>query len=89
MTEVHVLFLGRVQGVGFRYTAQRLAHGLGLSGWVRNQPNGHVELVAEGERDVINRLLARIEHQFEGNIQEKQVSFQPSHNQYHDFRIVC
>jgi acylphosphatase len=88
MTEVHVLFLGRVQGVGFRYTVQRLAHQLGLSGWVRNQPNGDVELVAEGEKDVIDQLLARIEQQFEANIQDKQVSFQPSQNRCHDFRIV-
>lgn len=49
---------GRVQGVGFRWHAADVARRLGLDGWVRNQPGGEVMLVAEGEREALERLLA-------------------------------
>ena len=45
-----VLYSGRVQGVGFRYTARTVAAGFDVSGTVRNLPDGRVELVAEGEK---------------------------------------
>jgi acylphosphatase len=45
----HATVSGSVQGVGFRYTARREASRLGLTGWIRNLPDGDVELVAEGE----------------------------------------
>ncbi len=54
---VHVLITGRVQGVGYRYHTQRLAVQLGLSGWVRNLPNGQVEAVFEGEQEAIHRII--------------------------------
>jgi acylphosphatase len=52
-----VLYTGRVQGVGFRYTAQGLAQGSAVAGYVRNLPNGNVELVAQGEPDAVRRFL--------------------------------
>ena len=48
---------GRVQGVGFRYFVRRRAESLGLVGTATNQPNGSVEVVAEGDRDAAERLL--------------------------------
>ena len=48
---------GRVQGVGFRIHVGRLAEGLGLTGWVRNESAGSVRTVAEGPRDRLERLL--------------------------------
>lgn len=53
---------GRVQGVFFRYYARERAHSLGLSGWVRNQPDGSVEAVAEGPRDAVDRFVAWAHH---------------------------
>jgi acylphosphatase len=47
---------GRVQGVGFRNFTQRTARRLGLTGWVRNEPDGSVRLEAEGPRDALNDL---------------------------------
>jgi acylphosphatase len=52
-TRLHATVRGRVQGVGFRFFAQRTAKQLGLAGYVRNRPNGDVELEVEGaEADV-------------------------------------
>jgi acylphosphatase len=48
---------GRVQGVFYRDTCQRVASGLGVRGWVRNRPDGTVEVVAEGERSAVDALL--------------------------------
>lgn len=55
------LVRGRVQGVGFRYFARRTAAGLGLRGYVRNRPDGAVEVVAEGPRPTLEELLRRLE----------------------------
>lgn len=49
---------GRVQGVNFRWSTVREARGLGLTGWVRNRPDGTVETVAEGPRARLERFLA-------------------------------
>ena len=51
---------GRVQGVGFRFFAERAARELALAGFVRNLPNGAVEAVAEGEEEAIARYVERL-----------------------------
>ena len=51
----HVYYSGRVQGVGFRYTAEGLALDLKLVGWVKNLPDGRVELVCEGPKEKIEQ----------------------------------
>jgi acylphosphatase len=51
---------GRVQGVFFRDTARRQAWALGLTGYVRNLPDGTVEVVAEGPQDTLQQLLEQI-----------------------------
>jgi acylphosphatase len=52
-----VLYSGQVQGVGFRYTTRELARGFAVTGFVRNLPDGRVELVAEGEADEVTDFL--------------------------------
>jgi len=54
---MQVFYEGRVQGVGFRYTARRVAAGFDVSGYVRNLPDGRVELVASGDREEIDGFL--------------------------------
>jgi acylphosphatase len=49
---------GRVQGVSYRYATMSQAERLGVTGWVRNLPDGSVELVAEGPREEVEKLLA-------------------------------
>jgi acylphosphatase len=51
---------GRVQGVGFRFFAERAAALEGLSGWVRNRPDGRVEIEAEGDSEALARFEQRI-----------------------------
>lgn len=55
---MQVFYEGRVQGVGFRYTARRVAAGFDVAGYVRNLPDGRVELVASGEQDEVDDFLA-------------------------------
>ena len=53
----HAVISGRVQGVGFRYSASRAAVRLGVNGWVRNTSDGTVEVHCEGESDSIAKYL--------------------------------
>jgi len=57
---LHVFWIGRVQGVGFRYTAEAVALELNLAGWVRNIPDGRVEAVVEGPEKALKLFLERI-----------------------------
>ncbi len=54
------LVRGRVQGVGFRWFVEREAHILGIAGWVRNNHDGSVEVFAQGTRDQLSGLHARL-----------------------------
>lgn len=57
---VHLVIRGRVQGVGFRYFVVRRAASLGLTGWVRNRPDGAVELEAEGAKPALEALVEAV-----------------------------
>jgi acylphosphatase len=60
LRQVRALVSGRVQGVGFRYFVQREATARGLAGWTRNLAAGQVEVVARGEADAVDGLVARL-----------------------------
>lgn len=57
----HFRFTGSVQGVGFRYRAKHAADMMGITGWVRNEYDGSVEMEAQGTEDAINRMLLMIQ----------------------------
>ncbi len=63
MIREHIIFTGRVQGVGFRYRAQYIARSLGLTGWVYNMPNGKVEMEVQGSRAEIERMIVLLHEQ--------------------------
>jgi acylphosphatase len=62
LKRIHLVIRGRVQGVYYRASAVREAKRLGLTGWVKNRPDGAVEVVAEGEEDQVKDFLAWAQH---------------------------
>ena len=59
--ELYALVRGQVQGVGYRYFVIEKARALGLGGYVRNERNGDVEVLAQGPRPALERLLAQLQ----------------------------
>ncbi|MBI3590700.1 MAG: acylphosphatase [Candidatus Melainabacteria bacterium] len=57
MEQAHLTISGRVQGVFYRASCQEVAQRLGLRGWVRNAPTGQVEVLAQGEKEKIEKLI--------------------------------
>jgi len=68
MKTERVVFSGRVQGVGFRYTVRSLAKRHPVKGYVKNMPDGTVELVMQGALSDIDGLLTDVTHHFRDNI---------------------
>jgi acylphosphatase len=82
-----VQYAGRVQGVGFRYSARTIAHRYAVSGYVRNQPDGRVELVAEGDPHELDEFLSEVRERFLGNIRDEKADVQPATGEYTGFAI--
>ena len=61
MIAKRIIFSGRVQGVGFRYTTKQIAMGFDVTGWVKNLVDGRVELQVEGEEDDVAEFLEELE----------------------------
>lgn len=85
--QIHAYYTGRVQGVGFRFTAEDVANDLGVFGWVRNLRDGRVEIVAQGEEDALKDFLARIKQYFSRYIQDVNVEWQAATGEFKDFGI--
>jgi acylphosphatase len=83
-----VLYSGRVQGVGFRYTARRIAQQHTVTGFVRNLDDGRVELVAEGAASEIDGLLAEIAEAMSGYIRDVRVDAIPVTGRYASFDVA-
>lgn len=86
---VRVFYSGRVQGVGFRYTAERLALEEGLVGRVKNLADGRVELICEGSRVKAEVLLERIKESSElgRHIRGAAVSWEKPTGEFSEFRV--
>ncbi|MEW6009228.1 MAG: acylphosphatase [Candidatus Omnitrophota bacterium] len=69
-------FEGRVQGVGFRFTAERIANSLNISGWVKNLADGKVEVVAEAEQKNLENFLEQLKSYFKTYIRDVEISWQ-------------
>ena len=65
-----VLYAGTVQGVGFRYATVRLARGFDVTGFVRNLPDGRVELVVEGVPSELDAFLNALSNELGGYIRD-------------------
>ena len=69
----HIIFSGRVQHVGFRYTAVYLAGSLYLTGWVDNLPDGRVEMEAQGSAARLRQLIIRLKSQRHIHIEKTEI----------------
>lgn len=85
---IELIYSGRVQGVGFRFTAIRIAEDLGIAGWVKNLQDGSVKIVAEGKEDALNKFLDRIREYFSSNIRNEDLSWQEPSGEFKEFRIA-
>lgn len=81
-----ITFTGRVQGVGFRYRAAYAAKGLGITGWVKNNWDGSVEMEAQGTGEQINKMLILINQgdyiRIDG-IDEKEIALEEKERGFH------
>lgn len=85
---LHILYLGKVQGVGFRYTVKSVATGFEVTGLIRNLPDGRVELVAEGQRDELEAFREAIRNSGLARfIKNEEVEWRPASGQWKGFEI--
>lgn len=84
----HIIFTGRVQGVGFRFTAYHIANRYKLTGFVRNVMDGTVEMLAQGRPEDIDNCIQDIENSFTGYIRETNIEETTFDPQYSEFRIT-
>ena len=85
---MHIFYSGRVQGVGFRYTAKNVAMGFELTGAVRNLPDGRVELIAEAPRDELEAFRQAIRESGLGSfISDEQVAWEETKGEFRGFEI--
>ncbi|MBF0521646.1 MAG: acylphosphatase [Candidatus Omnitrophica bacterium] len=88
MKQAHILYSGMVQGVGFRFTAERFASRINLTGWVRNLSNGQVEILVEGSEEDIEQFCRDVEGHFTGYIHNKNIQLSPAEGKYKNFSIT-
>ena len=87
--QMHILYEGRVQGVGFRYTTKALARGFEISGTVRNLMDGKVELVAEGEREELEAFREGMMQSELGHfVRQEHITWSEAKNCFRGFEIV-
>ena len=89
MQKVHAIFSGRVQGVFFRANGQKKAVELGITGWIRNLPDGTVELKAEGSKEKIEELVGwcKNEQPF-AQVADARIVWTKGEPEYNEFRIM-
>lgn len=84
---LHLYYSGSVQGVGFRFTAERMASSLGITGWVRNLRDGRVEVMCEGKEGSLKEFLQKINTAFKDYIKDSNVRWSVSTEGFKTFDI--
>jgi len=89
LIRVHVYVSGRVQGVFYRQNAQRIAHSLGVRGWIRNLDDGRVEAIVEGPEKAVREMLEWMRHGPPlARVDRVEVVTEEYKGEFIDFRIV-
>ena len=84
----HIIFIGRVQGVGFRFTALRIANRYNLTGWVRNTFDGSVEMIVQCDSESIQDCIRNIQDSFAGYIRETKIEDTAIDPELKEFKIT-
>jgi len=89
MESVDILVTGKVQGVWFRDFVRKTANNLELNGWVKNNPDGSVSAVVEGEEEIINRLIDKIKIGSPlSKVEDVEVKWYTFENKFNSFKII-
>lgn len=87
MTRYDIIFTGRVQGVFFRATAQEIARRFSITGWVRNEPDGSVRCLAEGEPSDLDQFVSAIQQAKQPNIKDSKITKLDATGEFPSFNI--
>lgn len=85
--QVHIFYSGMVQGVGFRFTIQKIARSHGVCGWVRNLPDRRVEVMAEAAGEDIDEFINELETVMGRYIHDKEVHLKSVEGEFKNFQI--
>ncbi|MCK9571717.1 MAG: acylphosphatase [Candidatus Omnitrophica bacterium] len=86
--QAHLYYSGKVQGIGFRFTARKIADTLNVSGWVKNSPDGRVEILAEGEEPDLKNFLSQIHRLLGSYITEESAQWSQPSGDFTDFQVL-
>ncbi|MBI4669288.1 MAG: acylphosphatase [Elusimicrobia bacterium] len=80
---------GLVQGIGYRYFVQKTAGSFGLGGWVKNRPDGAVELQVEGEDEKIDEFIGALRHDHPwAKVKNVEIDWRPCNGEFKTFEIT-
>jgi len=86
---VHIIVSGRVQGVFFRDFTRQQANNLGITGWVKNLPDGKVQIVAEGDKDKLLQLIEAVKvGPSSAKVKDCQIKWLEFSGEFRDFEII-
>ncbi|MFC1645720.1 acylphosphatase [Candidatus Omnitrophota bacterium] len=85
--QARIIYKGNVQGIGFRFTVERVALNFRVVGWVKNLTKGEVEVVAEADEETIKNFLKIIRGYFMKYIVDEQISTSEATGSFNDFQI--
>jgi len=87
MKRVILKVCGDVQGVSFRWRTKSTADALGLTGWVRNEPDGTVKVVAEGGEEELKSLIDKCYTVASANVEDIDIKWQEASGEFEEFEI--
>ena len=88
MCRILTTYSGKVQGVGYRWNVLKIAQSYQVSGYVKNLTSGRVEMLIEGERKEVNKLIFEVEEKLKEFWKTKEVEEKPGLPHYENFRIL-
>ena len=85
--QLQLIYSGKVQGIGFRYTVLDIARQQKVGGWVKNLDDGRVEILAEADEDILKNFLSSISQHFSNYINDLDTEWLPASGEHSGFEI--